>query len=68
VKSRNFERVFLLEEVFLLLFLVCCRFNKKLVVFSGVFLVASYVFTRLFGSVGFFIANSLNMALRVGQR
>lgn len=31
-------------------------------------LAASYLFTRLFGSVGFFLANSVNMGLRVWQR
>ena len=43
------------------------KFNRKLLLFSGVFLFGSFIFVRLFGSVGFFVANGLNMALRVSQ-
>jgi len=44
------------------------RFNRKLVLFSGIFFIATIFFTKMYGSIGFFIANSVNMALRIGQR
>ncbi|OXA55379.1 Protein RFT1 [Folsomia candida] len=44
------------------------KFNRRLIGLSCVVLAASYLFTRLFGSVGFFLANSVNMGLRVWQR
>lgn len=33
--------------------------------FSGIFVVCSFGATKLFGSLGFYIANSINMLLRV---
>ncbi|CAG7728936.1 unnamed protein product [Allacma fusca] len=41
------------------------KYNRKLVIFSAVFLLGSFLFVRIFGSIGFFIANGLNMSLRV---
>ena len=43
------------------------RYNYKMMLFSIVFLIASWYFT-IFGSVGFVIANCLNMLLRIYQR
>ncbi|XP_061418992.1 protein RFT1 homolog [Lethenteron reissneri] len=43
------------------------RYNMKLLVLSVVFLVLSYALTRAFGSVGFVLANCLNMALRLAS-
>jgi len=41
------------------------KFNKKLVIYSGIFLFGAFIFVHVFGSIGFFIANGLNMSLRV---
>jgi oligosaccharide translocation protein RFT1 len=43
------------------------KYNQKLVIFSAVFLAGSFLFVHLFGSIGFFIANGLNMSLRVSH-
>eukprot|EP01135_Chromosphaera_perkinsii_P003464 Nk52_evm2s244 gene=Nk52_evmTU2s244 len=40
-------------------------FNRIMVVFSAVFLAASYYLTRVFGSVGFIMANCINMLIRI---
>jgi hypothetical protein len=42
-------------------------FNRKLLLFSGIFVACSFGATKLFGSLGFYIANSINMSLRVCQ-
>ena len=39
-----------------------------MLVFSCVFLVSSLVFTRLLGSVGFVVANCVNMLCRILHR
>ena len=39
-----------------------------MLVFSLVFLTASYFLTKLFGSVGFILANCVNMAARIFYR
>ena len=44
------------------------RYNRAMLVFSGVFLVAAFLLTRLFGSVGFILANCVNMAIRIYHR
>ncbi|XP_064605676.1 protein RFT1 homolog isoform X2 [Liolophura sinensis] len=41
------------------------RYNSKMVVFSALFLITSWYFTKIFGAVGFTLANSLNMAARI---
>uniref|UniRef100_S4R933 Protein RFT1 homolog n=1 Tax=Petromyzon marinus TaxID=7757 RepID=S4R933_PETMA len=43
------------------------RYNMRLLFLSVVFLVLSYALTRAFGSVGFVLANCLNMALRLAS-
>ncbi|ODN00220.1 Protein RFT1 [Orchesella cincta] len=43
------------------------KFNKRLVWFSGIYLFAAWILTSYFGSIGFFIANSINMSLRIIQ-
>ncbi|KAK3103347.1 hypothetical protein FSP39_018642 [Pinctada imbricata] len=40
-------------------------YNKKLLVFSGVLLASTLALTRMFGSVGFIIANCINMGTRI---
>ena len=39
-----------------------------MLVFSVVFLVAALVLTRLLGSVGFILANIINMTTRIAHR
>ncbi|GAB1608069.1 protein RFT1 homolog isoform X1 [Argonauta hians] len=41
------------------------RYNNMMLGFSVTFLAGSWIFTRYFGSVGFILANCLNMALRI---
>ncbi|XP_064464432.1 protein RFT1 homolog [Ornithodoros turicata] len=41
------------------------RHSRRLAMFSVLFLAASYCFTLYFGSVGFIMANCLNMAARI---
>lgn len=41
------------------------RYNKMMVVFSAVFLAASWYLTKRIGSVGFILANCLNMTARI---
>ncbi|KAJ8308955.1 hypothetical protein KUTeg_013829 [Tegillarca granosa] len=43
------------------------RYNRKMLVFSAVFLVSSLFLTRHFGSVGFILANCLNMGTRIAH-
>lgn len=43
------------------------KFNKRLVWFSGIYLFAAWLFTWYLGSVGFFVANAINMGLRITQ-
>ncbi|GFN98471.1 protein rft1 homolog [Plakobranchus ocellatus] len=43
------------------------RYNHKMLLFSGVFLLSSWIFTQLVGSVGFIWANCLNMAARIAH-
>ena len=43
------------------------KYNKKMVVFSIIFLLSSWFFTH-FGAVGFIFANCLNMLLRIVHR
>ncbi|XP_018326501.1 protein RFT1 homolog [Agrilus planipennis] len=43
------------------------RYNYKMVVFSVIFLIISYLFTLIFGPVGFILANCINMAARIGH-
>lgn len=43
------------------------RYNQKMVGFSALFLVSSLLLTRYFGSVGFVLANCLNMGTRIGH-
>ena len=43
-------------------------YNRKMVLFSVAFLVASLLFTKFFGSVGFILANCFNMVLRIAHR
>lgn len=40
-------------------------FNKKMLAFSLMFLVSSWYLTKLFGSVGFILANCCNMSARI---
>ena len=47
---------------------VCCSYNRKMLFFSAVFLSASLLLTRQFGSVGFVLANCVNMAVRIAHR
>ncbi|XP_053375538.1 protein RFT1 homolog isoform X2 [Mercenaria mercenaria] len=41
------------------------RYNRKMVVFSVIFLLSSLILTAHLGSVGFILANCLNMAARI---
>lgn len=41
------------------------RYNGTMLVFSAVFLCASLLLTKTFGSVGFILANCINMAARI---
>jgi len=41
------------------------RYNRTMLVFSFTFLTASLFFTRLFGSLGFILANCINMVARI---
>jgi oligosaccharide translocation protein RFT1 len=43
------------------------RHNVWMIGFSAVFLLAAWQFTSLFGSVGFILANCVNMAVRAGR-
>ncbi|GAV05110.1 hypothetical protein RvY_15287 [Ramazzottius varieornatus] len=43
------------------------NYNRKLVGFTLAFLASSWVFVRWLGAVGFVVANSLNMALRIAH-
>lgn len=45
-----------------------CRYNYKMLGFSGLFLLASYTFTTHFGSAGFIMANCCNMGARIIHR
>lgn len=44
------------------------RYNQKMLLFSAIFLVSSLGFTHQFGSVGFILANCLNMGARIIHR
>nr|KAG5691675.1 hypothetical protein BaRGS_014130 [Batillaria attramentaria] len=44
------------------------KYNKKMLVFSVVFLTMAWYLTRLIGSVGFILANCLNMTARIVHR
>jgi len=44
------------------------RYNKKMLLFSLVFLVSSLMLTKQFGCVGFVLANCLNMSTRIAYR
>ncbi|KAK6989439.1 Oligosaccharide translocation protein rft1 [Biomphalaria glabrata] len=41
------------------------KYNKKMLLFSGLFLFSSWLLTSLIGSVGFILANCLNMVARI---
>lgn len=41
------------------------RYNGTMLVFSVVFLCASFIFTKYFGSIGFVLANCINMSCRI---
>ncbi|XP_048747801.2 protein RFT1 homolog isoform X2 [Ostrea edulis] len=41
------------------------RYNHKMLIFSAILLVSSLFLTHLFGSVGFVLANCINMAFRI---
>jgi len=41
------------------------RYNRKMFIFSTIFLISSFYFTSWFGSVGFIFANCLNMIARI---
>ncbi|CAG5118777.1 unnamed protein product [Candidula unifasciata] len=43
------------------------RYNKKMVLFSGLFLLSSWLLTRMLGSVGFILANCFNMLARIAH-
>lgn len=43
------------------------KFNQRLVWFSVIYLGTAWILTAIFGSIGFFLANSLNMILRITQ-
>nr|XP_026694892.1 protein RFT1 homolog [Ciona intestinalis] len=49
----------------LLNFILIYRYNKKMLLFSILFLSCSYYLTKAIGSVGFIIANCLNMLARI---
>ena len=44
------------------------HYNRRMILFSFIFLVAAFCFTKLFGSVGFIMANCLNMVIRIIHR
>ena len=44
------------------------RYNGSMLVFSAVFLAAATLLTRYFGSVGFILANCINMSSRIAHR
>ena len=44
------------------------RYNRVMVVFSAVFLGAAIALTQLWGSVGFILANCINMFTRIVHR
>jgi hypothetical protein len=44
------------------------HYNGAMLFFSFVFLAAAWLFTGLFGSVGFVMANSINMMVRIVYR
>ena len=44
------------------------RYNRMMLVFSVSFLTASLLLTRVLGSVGFILANCLNMSIRIVHR
>ncbi|KAH9492269.1 Oligosaccharide translocation protein rft1 [Bulinus truncatus] len=41
------------------------KYNKKMLLFSGIFLFSSWLLTTCIGSVGFILANCLNMIARI---
>ncbi|XP_005103879.1 protein RFT1 homolog [Aplysia californica] len=43
------------------------RYNKKMLLFSGLFLFSSWLLTQWVGSVGFILANCLNMGARIAH-
>ncbi|XP_076333542.1 man(5)GlcNAc(2)-PP-dolichol translocation protein RFT1 isoform X2 [Tachypleus tridentatus] len=43
------------------------KYNQKMVLVSLLFLLASFYLTKLFGSVGFILANCINMGARIGH-
>ncbi|KAL5014217.1 hypothetical protein ScPMuIL_008487 [Solemya velum] len=43
------------------------RYNHKLLLFSGIFLLSSWMLTKQFGSVGFILANCSIMLIRIGH-
>lgn len=43
------------------------RCNVKMLLFSVIFLAASWILIQMFGSVGFILANCLNMLLRIAN-
>ena len=46
----------------------CCRYNQKMLVFSVLFTTTAWFLTKQIGSVGFILANCLNMLLRIAHR
>lgn len=44
------------------------KYNRLMVLLSAIFLGLSWLLSRLLGSVGFILANCVNMALRIGHR
>lgn len=47
---------------------LCCRYNHKMMLFSVIFLVSSWFLSKQIGSVGFILANCLNMIARIIHR
>ena len=47
------------------LHVILCRYNRSMLLFSFIFLLSSLFLTRVFGSVGFILANCINMAARI---
>lgn len=43
------------------------RYNRKMLLFSVLFLISSWMLTRWLGSVGFILANCLNMGARIAH-
>ncbi|PIK45196.1 hypothetical protein BSL78_17955 [Apostichopus japonicus] len=43
------------------------RYNKKMLLFSILFLISSWYLTKTIGSVGFILANCLNMSARISH-